>query len=132
MHTSSTQVEHSCIQEIEYSDRGDTHLTVITSSIPGIVLTPNFFRAPCNFLSSVAVLWITFFFLRAEPYTTLILDCIVNARMKRNRVSILAVEDFLTTTMNDEKTEQTELFCIDATKTTNANTITFPPIRTCC
>lgn len=40
-----------------------------TSSIPEILLTPSFFRENWSFLSSaVAVLWTTFFFLRALPY----------------------------------------------------------------
>ena len=40
-----------------------------TSSIPGIELTDSFFNELCNFLSSVvAVLWMTFFFLLAEPW----------------------------------------------------------------
>ena len=41
-----------------------------TSSMPGIELTDSFFNELCNFLSSVvAVLWMTFFFLLAEPCT---------------------------------------------------------------
>ena len=40
----------------------------LTSSMPGILLTCNFFSELCSFLSSVvAVLCTTFFFLRAVP-----------------------------------------------------------------
>lgn len=41
----------------------------LTSSIPAMLFTASFFREPCSFLSSaVAVLWTTFFFLRAVPW----------------------------------------------------------------
>lgn len=44
-------------------------LIPLTSSMPGILLTDSFFNELCNFLSSVvAVLWTTFFFLRAVPF----------------------------------------------------------------
>ena len=39
-----------------------------TSSMPGMLLTGNFFNEFCSFLSSVfAVLWTTFLFLRGTP-----------------------------------------------------------------
>ena len=44
-------------------------VNIFTSSIPEILFTPNFFKENWSFLSSaVAVLWTTFFFLRAVPY----------------------------------------------------------------
>lgn len=39
-------------------------LIKLTSSIPGILLTASFFKVPCSFLSSVAAVWWTIFFLR--------------------------------------------------------------------
>ena len=48
-----------------------TVFLLLTSSMPGILLTDSFFKVVCTFLPSVvAVRWTTFFFLRAVPWNT--------------------------------------------------------------
>ncbi|CAG9769145.1 unnamed protein product [Ceutorhynchus assimilis] len=50
---------------------------ILTSSMPGMVLTDSFFNTDCNFLSSVAwVEWTTFFFLLGVPLPPILTcDC---------------------------------------------------------
>lgn len=46
-------------------------MKMLTSSMPGIVFTPNLFRVFCNLLSSVdVVLWTAFFFLHCHSSTS--------------------------------------------------------------
>lgn len=53
-------------------------LIIFTSSMPGIVFTDSFFNDDCNFLSSVAAVWCTIFFLRLGVPLPPILTCCCN------------------------------------------------------
>ena len=65
-------------------------MKILTSSIPGIVLTPNLFSVFCSLLSSVeVVLWTAFFFLHITPSCELLSPKTVQVYSGRTALQIL-------------------------------------------